>query len=119
MELIRDILDKQVVDREQTKIGKVDGIVLELRDGQAPRVAAIEIGAVALARRLGRRTGRLASALGWAMGGEEHREPCRIEWHKVRDIGVDLQMDVLGRQTKIFDWQNWLRDHVIGRIPGA
>jgi hypothetical protein len=30
---------------------------------------------------------------------------------------VEFDIDV--RDTAIFDWQNWLRDHVICRIPGA
>lgn len=119
MELIRDILDKQVLDREQTKIGKVDGIIAELRAGEPPRVAFVEIGTVALARRLGPRIGRWASRLGERLGGEAHREPYRIAWSRVRDIGVDIEVDIDVRETTIFDWQDWLRDHVIGRIPGS
>lgn len=119
MELIRDILDKQVVDREETKIGKVDGLVVELRDGAPPRVAFVEIGTVALARRIGPRLGRLVSRLGERLGGAEHRAPYRIPWRKVRDIGVDLEFDIDVHETTIFDWQDWLRDRVIGRIPGA
>jgi hypothetical protein len=119
LELIRDILDKQVLDREQTKIGKVDGIIAELRAGEPPRVAFVEIGTVALARRLGPRIGRWASRLGERLGGEAHREPYRIAWSRVRDIGVDIEVDIDVRETTIFDWQDWLRDHVIGRIPGS
>ena len=44
MELIRDILDKQLVDRRETKVGKVDGLVVELREGEPPRIVFIEIG---------------------------------------------------------------------------
>ncbi len=119
MELIRDILDKQVVDRHQTKIGKVDGLVAELRDGQPPRITFVEIGSIALARRLGPRVGQWASRTGKRLGGEKHREPYRIPWKKVRDIGVDIEFDVDVQETTIFDWQDWLRDHIIGRIPGA
>ncbi|WP_263490723.1 hypothetical protein [Mesorhizobium sp. CA10] len=36
-----------------------------------------------------------------------------------RDIGVDIEFDIDVRRTKIFAWQHWLRDHVVGRIPGA
>jgi sporulation protein YlmC with PRC-barrel domain len=119
MELVRDILDKQVVDRNETKMGKVDGIVAELREGAPPRVAFIEIGSVALARRLGPRLGRLVSRLSARLGGEAHREPYRVPWQKVRDIGVDIELDLEVHETTIFDWQDWLRDHVIGKIPGA
>jgi sporulation protein YlmC with PRC-barrel domain len=119
MELIRDLLDKQVVDREQTKIGKIDGVIAELRAGEPPRVTFVEIGTVALARRLGSRYGRWASRLGGWIGGEKDREPYRIPWSKVRDIGVDIEFDVDVQETAIFDWQDWLRDHIIGRIPGS
>ncbi len=119
MDLIRDILDKQLVDRRETKIGKVDGLVAELREGEPPRVAFIEVGSVALARRLGPRLAQLVSRLCARLGGEAHREPYRIAWQKVRDIGVDIELDLEVHETTVFDWQDWLRDHVIGKIPGA
>ena len=43
LDLIRDVLDTQVTDREETKMGRVDGLVLELREGQPPRVVSIEM----------------------------------------------------------------------------
>jgi sporulation protein YlmC with PRC-barrel domain len=119
MQLVRDILDKQVVDRHQMKMGKVDGIIAELRKDKPPRIAFVEVGSVALARRLGPRLGRLVSRLAVRLGGRQRRKAYRIAWSKVRDIGVDIQFDIDVRETPIFDWQNWLRDHVIGRIPGA
>ena len=67
-----------LVDRRQTKIGKVDGLVAELRQGEPPRIALIEIGSAALARRLGPRLGRLVSRLSARLGGEAHREPYRV-----------------------------------------
>ncbi|MBZ9702747.1 MULTISPECIES: hypothetical protein [unclassified Mesorhizobium] len=119
MDLLRDILDKQIVDREQVKIGKIDGLVAELRPGKPPRIIAVELGSVTLARRLGVRPGRWMTQLAAAWGGKRHRKPHRIAWKKVQDIGVDIQFDIDVRETSIFAWQDWLRDHVIGRIPGA
>lgn len=119
MKLLRDLLDKQVVDREQVKIGKVDGLVAELRSGKPPRIIAIELGSITLARRLGARPGRWMARLAVKLGGRQHGEPHRIAWHKVKDIGIDIEFDIDVRETSIFAWQDWLRDHVIGRIPGA
>ncbi|RVD45865.1 hypothetical protein EN858_00715 [Mesorhizobium sp. M4B.F.Ca.ET.215.01.1.1] len=119
MDLLRDLLDKQVVDRRQVKIGKVDGLVAELRHGKPPRIVAVELGSITLARRLGSRPGRWVAWLAARLGGERHAEPHRIAWKKVRNIGVDIEVDVDVRRTAIFDWQDWLRDHIIGRIPGA
>ena len=119
MEVVRDLLDKQLVDRQQTKIGKVDGIVMELRPGKPPRITFVEIGATTLARRLGPRVGRLVSWLAERLGGEGSGTPYRISLDKARDIGVDIEFDIDVRDTTIFDWQNWLRDKIICRIPGA
>lgn len=119
MQLLRDILDKQVVDREQVKIGKVDGLVAELRQAKPPRVIAVELGSIALGRRLGAVAGRWAARLVARLSGKRQTRPHRIAWNKVRDIGVDIEFDIDVRQTKIFAWQDWLREHVIGRIPGA
>ena len=52
-------------------------------------------------------------------GGEKAREPHRIPWSKVRDIGVDVDVDIDVRDTRIFAWQDWLRDKIIRHIPGA
>ncbi|TGP86000.1 MULTISPECIES: PRC-barrel domain-containing protein [unclassified Mesorhizobium] len=119
MDLLRDLLDKQVVDRNGVKIGKVDGIMAQLRPDRPPRIVAIELGSITLARRLGSRPGRWMVWLAAKLGGERHAEPHRIPWKKVRDIGVDIEVDIDVHRTAIFDWQDWLRDHVIGRIPGA
>jgi len=118
MELIRDLLDKQVVDRKKTRIGKVDRIVMLVRPGRQPRIGFIELGAISLARRLGRPIERLVRR-GWRLGGEKSLEPHRIPWSKVRDIGVDVDVDIDVRDTRIFAWQDWLRDKVIRHIPGA
>ena len=119
MDLIRDLLDKQVVDRKKTKIGKVDGIVMLVRPGRQPRIGFIELGAISLARRLGRPIERLVlRGSGW-LGGKKLPEPHRIAWSKVRDIGVDVDVDIDVRDTRIFAWQDWLRDKIIRHVPGA
>ena len=119
MEVVRDLLDKQVLDRKETKIGKVDGIVMELGSGDRPRITFIEIGAVALARRLGPRIGHFTSRVWGQLGGENSRKPYRIPWRKVRKIGVEIKIDIDVEDTTIFSWQDWLRNKVILRIPGA
>ena len=119
MELIRDLLDKQVVDRRKTKIGKVDGIVMQVRPGRQPRIIFIELGAISLARRLGRPIERLVVRVWARLGGEKSFEPHRIAWSKVRDVGVDVDVDIDVRDTRIFAWQDWLRDKIIRYIPGA
>src|SRR3954470_4492419 len=50
--LVRDVLDKQLLDRESRPFGKVDGIVLEVRADGPPRVVALEVGAATRLARL-------------------------------------------------------------------
>ena len=119
MDLLRDVLDNQLVDRNGIRMGKVDGLVAELRDGAPPRLAFVEIGAVALARRLGPRAGRWVAGLWARLGGERAREPHRVPWSKVRDVGLDVDLDLDVEETSVNDWQDWLRNRVIDRIPGA
>jgi len=119
MHLVRDVLDKQVVDREQNRIGKADGIVLSLSNGDAPRVAFIEMGSLTLSRRLGRRPYRWMLWFRRATGAENPERVFRVPWTKVRDIGVDIEIDVSQRETPLERCQDWLRRHVIKWIPGG
>src|SRR5215475_11030465 len=116
--VIRDILDKQLVDRRQRNMGKVDGLILELHDGRPPRLAYITVGGTTLARRLHPRLAQWLAAVQrtWGIG---RGEPFRIPWAQVRDIGIDVEVDVDAEQTPALAWERWLRKHVIGRIPGA
>lgn len=51
MHLVRDILEKGIVDRQGREIGRADSVVLALGRG-APRVARIEVGPAVLAERI-------------------------------------------------------------------
>jgi hypothetical protein len=57
MELIKNCLDKQLEDRNHRRMGRVDGIILELEDDRPPRVAYVEVGVKTLMDRLSRRLG--------------------------------------------------------------
>ena len=41
MDLVRDLLDRQLTDRSGRNLGRVDGVVLELRANRPPRVRLI------------------------------------------------------------------------------
>ncbi|MBB3659194.1 sporulation protein YlmC with PRC-barrel domain [Rhizobium sp. BK650] len=119
MNLVRDVLDKQVVDREQHRVGKVDGIVLRLSDPDAPKVAFIEMGSLTLSRRLGRWPYRWMLWIRKTTGAKNPARVFRVPWSSVIDVGVDVEVDVDRRQTPLERSQDWLRRHVINRIPGG
>ena len=117
MDLIRDVLDNQLVDRNGRKMGKVDGIVVELRDGEPPRLVYIETGLPTLARRL---HPRLASWIGalerkW---GAKRGESYRIPWSKVCDVGINVDVNLDAEAMPALAYELWLRD-AIARIPGG
>lgn len=122
MDLVRDVLDTQVLDRDKHHAGRVDGIVLQIHDAEQPRVVYLELGGATLARRLGRvgcwfaiRLARLAHAA----HGSEH-EVFRLSWDYVRQIEYDTVVaDIDGETSRASAWERWLADHVISRIPGA
>ena len=114
MELGRRVLDQQVTDVHGRQMGKVDGLVLELRPGGRPRVAYVVVGGTTLLWRLHR------GLAGWVerrLGGPGH--PARIPWRQVAKIGLDVKVDLEAEHSPATRWERWVRDHLIGRIPGA
>ncbi len=118
MDLIRDVLDNQVVDRNQRPMGKVDGIVVELRDDLPPRLAYIEIGLPTLACRVHPRLMQWVMIL-QSKWGAKRTESVQIPWSKVRDVGIDVDVDVEAEESSALAYEQWLRENVIKKIPGG
>jgi sporulation protein YlmC with PRC-barrel domain len=98
VDLVHDLLDKNVVDRNGREMGRVDSIVLEVRDGASPRVAAIEIGPAVLAQRIHPTLGRWVAALEHAFGVDEGR-PVRIPFGAILDIQDHVKVDLAFGET--------------------
>jgi hypothetical protein len=117
MELVRDCLDKQVDDAAKRRMGRVDGIVLVLEPGRAPRVAYVELGVTTLMNRLSVRFGRRVAR--WMRKWNIDPDPFRIPWGKLK-VGVNTVIaEVEAEKTPALEWELWLRKKVIGKIPGA
>ena len=112
------LLDQQVIDRNGAQMGKVDGVLLEIRKDQPPRVAALLVGAGSAARRVHR--GFARRLLHWRRRwGPPNDETLEIPWSRVLKIGVDVKVDLEAERTPALAWEHWVRQHIIGRIPGA
>ena len=92
MDLVRDLLDKEVVDRHGREVGRVDSIVIEVRSMAPPRVTAIELGPDVLAHRVRPVFGRWMAALEHAFGIDDGR-PLRIPFSDILDIGDRVKID--------------------------
>ncbi|HEV8448187.1 MAG TPA: hypothetical protein VGQ44_15260 [Gemmatimonadaceae bacterium] len=116
--LVAEVLDKQVVDARGTKAGRVDGIVLELREGRRPLVKAIEISPITLLARFNRRLARWYAR--WdARLGPDRGTPFRVAWMSVDRGRRHLKLHEVVDDTPINALERWLRDRIVKRIPGS
>jgi len=118
MDLVRDVLDIRLVDREGQGLGRVDGILLQLRAGRPPRFVAMEVGAVTAARRI---HPRVAAIVRWAT---RRLFPCvrttRYAPTLCRDLGVDIELDlVASKNPRLLRMEKWLGRHVVSKLPGG
>jgi hypothetical protein len=119
MYVFRDILDKQLIDCNDEPFGRVDGIVVEPREGAPPRVLQVTLGAVPLAGRFGQRVQRWVEAAHrrWSV---RRSATYSIPWNAVQEVHAHhLKIDVDQKESVACDWERWLRANVIGRIPGS
>lgn len=118
IDLVRDVLDKKLFDKEGEEAGRVDGLVMQVGATTQPRITHIEIGGTTLAARVHpvfvRLTRRLAR-----MWGPKRKEPVRIPWSRVETVGKSIKLNVDARTTGAIDWEIWLARHFIERIPGS
>jgi hypothetical protein len=114
--LIRDLLDKLIIDRKGDPMGRVDGIVIVEEAGKQPRVERIEAGIVVLAARLHQKIGRWVR-LAAARWGLRRGQPTRISVKKIKEMGIEVKVDVEGDQTPALAWEYFLRERVISKLP--
>jgi hypothetical protein len=110
MDLVGDLLDKRLLDKNGRYVGTVDSIVLEVDGDAPPIVTAVRVGAPALLRRLHPRLAR------WA-----RRLPVTdLPMSKIREAGMDVEVEVDGeRHSTLLGVEKWIRTHIVERIPGS
>ncbi|MFL6120043.1 hypothetical protein [Actinophytocola sp.] len=113
------LLDRQIVDLAGGKIGKVDDVELDVDDAGRVTIAALLVGQQPLGERIGGWFGRWIAALARRMRSASDPPPLRIPFQDVTEIGSHI---TIGLRRELYDTpplERWLRDRVIGRIPGA
>jgi hypothetical protein len=106
------LLDRQVLDCEGVSAATVDDLELvgidagDIAEGAAaPRIDAICSGTTLMTRIFG--------------GRAPYNRLGRIAWRDVTDVSITLKLRV-GRDELEGDWQErWVKNHIIGRIPGG
>ena len=106
------LLDRQVLDADGVPVATVDD--LELTGAEAgepidptrpPAVAALLHGSVLLTRIFG--------------GRPPEDRWVRTPWADVSDIGIVVSLAVRGENLDATWTERWVRNHIIGRIPGG
>jgi hypothetical protein len=116
--LVRDVLDKQIYDANNIKVGKVDGIVLLARKGRPPRVLAIESDMPTAWRRVSTHVGDWVERLQLWLAPELAGATRIIFEHVVRS-GIDVEVDIDAKKTNAFVWETWLKHGFVEKLPGG
>src|SRR5215218_8088808 len=98
MDLVRDMLDKKVVDRNGRDMGRVDSIILRFDAAEPPSVLALEVGPSVLAARVTPLFGRWVAALEHGFGISDGR-PFRISFKDILHVHNHIKIDVAFSET--------------------
>lgn len=116
MDVVRDVLDKSVVDRIGREMGRVDAILVEYGDGP-PRITTLLIGPAALGS-------RLHPAVEWLMRRWESHlgigrdRPSRISVGDVDDIDRKVRLRLTVGETTTAAFEQLLRGWIV-KLPGS
>jgi sporulation protein YlmC with PRC-barrel domain len=111
--LMRELVDNQLLDSQGERLTKVAGVEAELREGSRPVVRALLVGPEPLGRRIGPRIGRIAARI------KRVKKEIRIPWQDIKDIGADIQLNVLAYRSDATRAEDWVREKIICKIPGS
>jgi hypothetical protein len=114
-----NLLDRQIVDKDGKMAGNIDDLELTEDPNGAPYVTAILAGPGALARQLGGKIGHWMESVHRRLHEDEQPGPPRISFGVVRKIDNHVEVIVSREELAISRFEDWTRDHIIGRIPGA
>jgi hypothetical protein len=117
----RQVLDHQIIDRNDRLAGNVDDLELVPPDDDPdgpPVVTAILSGRGALAARMGGPLGRVACTLSERLL-PGRRDGARIPLDDVTELSQVVRVDADAQDLATFAVERALRDNVIDRIPGS
>jgi sporulation protein YlmC with PRC-barrel domain len=115
------LLDRQLVDSEGKMAGKVDDLELQFPDGGVgpPILTAIYAGPGALSRRIGGKIGAWIESVHARLHHEAEPGPARVPFGVVKRIENEIGLSVPKRDLDVSLFEDWVRDRIISKIPGA
>jgi hypothetical protein len=117
MDLVRDLLDKKLTDRNGREMGRVDRIILHVAAGKPPRVVAVAVGPAVLGSRLNATLGRWVEGILHAFGVDQGAA-LRITAREIVDIHDHVRVDLASGDSAAGTIERRLRRWVTS-IPGS
>jgi hypothetical protein len=117
--IVREVLDQLLVDRNGREFGRVDGIIVHLRRDKPPRLGEIEIGTFTALRRV---SVKLAE---WLQRCAERWSPVpldsvRLPFEDIRRKGINIEVTIDSEaDERLLRGEKWLREHVMKKLPGG
>jgi hypothetical protein len=120
LDLTLHLLDRQVQDPGGGLVCNVDDVELHVpEDGSPPYLTELLTGPAALGTRLGGLLGRWWVTAYQLLGHRHDREPDRIPYELITDIGSAVKIARTRAELGIHPGEDRARQYVVDRIPGA
>lgn len=118
MRLFADVLDEQLHDSKGRNAGRIDGIILELRENAPPRLTYVEVSPITLLARFSERLARWYARFDRRLG-PGRGTPFRIPWNRLTREDPAFKLDLDVESTAINALEDWLRKRIVDHIPGS
>ena len=114
-----NLLDRQIVDRDDRPVAKVDDLELTIDHNGSPYVSALLCGPGAWGPRVGGRLGTWIAAVWLRQHPEAEPTPIRIPIEALNKLDAAVHLAVDRDATRGESLDHWLATHLIEPIPGA
>ncbi|MBQ1051047.1 hypothetical protein KBX50_21570 [Micromonospora sp. C51] len=119
IQVSQELLDRQLVDRDGRLVGKVDDVEFGLGADGVPYLRSLLTGPGALGQRVGGRLGRMLVLTAERFVTDRPLAPLRIPYALVTRVDSAVWLRVRADELPTSPVEEWLRRHLIDRIPGA
>jgi hypothetical protein len=113
------LLDRQIIDRNDQPVAKVDDLELTIDQQGHPYVSALLCGPGAWGPRVGGRLGNWIAAIWYRLHPQAAPTPTRIPIEAMNKLDAAVHLNVDRETTGTQALNDWLATHVIEPIPGA
>lgn len=113
-----DLLDRELLDSDGKRCGKVDDLELAVAEGAPPVITAILSGPGALGDRLWGWPGRVARVMWRRVSPNPAGRRGKVPMDAVSDIDFDIHLNLSVDEAGLYDRERWAA-HLIRRIPGS